>query len=117
MISRKRKKTKRDAIKNYQLFQSSLLQALLGELKFSDGKISISGTLSYCSQEPWVFSSSVRQNIIFGLPFNKTRYAEVVRVCALNHDFLQFPEGDKTIVGDRGASLSGGQRARINLAR
>lgn len=93
------------------------MQALLGELKFSDGKISISGTLSYCSQEPWVFSSSVRQNIIFGLPFNKTRYAEVVRVCALNHDFFQFPEGDKTIVGDRGASLSGGQRARINLAR
>lgn len=89
----------------------------MGELKFSEGKVSLSGTLSYCSQEPWVFASSVRQNITFGLAFDKARYAEVVRVCALNQDFSQFPDGDKTIVGDRGASLSGGQRARISLAR
>ncbi|KAK6635825.1 hypothetical protein RUM44_001079 [Polyplax serrata] len=97
--------------------KSSLLQALLGELKFSEGKVSVSGSLSYCSQEPWVFASSVRQNITFGLPFNKTRYSDVVRVCALSQDFTQLAEGDRTIIGDRGASLSGGQRARVNLAR
>lgn len=93
------------------------MQALLGELKFSEGKVSVSGSLSYCSQEPWVFASSVRQNITFGLPFNKTRYSDVVRVCALSQDFTQLAEGDRTIIGDRGASLSGGQRARVNLAR
>lgn len=93
------------------------MQALLGELKFSEGKASINGSISYCSQEAWVFAASVRQNITFGLPFDKRRYAEVVRVCALRQDFSQLPEGDKTIIGDRGASLSGGQRARISLAR
>lgn len=99
------------------VLQSSLLHAILGELPFKEGKISITGRISYASQEPWVFAASVRQNIIFGLPFNRARYAEVVRVCALNEDFAQWPDGDKTIIGERGMSLSGGQRARINLAR
>ncbi|KAL0269547.1 UNVERIFIED_CONTAM: hypothetical protein PYX00_007245 [Menopon gallinae] len=97
--------------------KSSLLHALLGELPFKEGKVSITGRISYASQEPWVFAASVRQNIIFGLPFNRARYAEVVRVCALNDDFAQWPDGDRTIIGERGMSLSGGQRARINLAR
>lgn len=94
-----------------------MLQALLGELPFDEGKITVNGRISYASQEPWVFAASVRQNITFGLPFNRIRYAEVVRVCALNQDFAQWPQGDKTVVGERGTSLSGGQRARINLAR
>lgn len=97
--------------------QSSLLQALLGELPFSEGKVSVSGRISYASQESWVFAASVRQNITFGLPFNRIRYAEVVRVCALSQDFNQWTDGDRTIVGERGTSLSGGQKARINLAR
>lgn len=81
------------------------------------GNIEINGSLSYVSQEPWVFAATIRQNIIFGAPYDKTRYNEIVHVCALEKDFKQFPNGDLTIVGDRGASLSGGQKARINLAR
>lgn len=77
----------------------------------------VSGSISYASQEPWVFGGSVRQNILFGSYFNKKRYNEVVRVCSLEKDFQQFPDGDLSLVGDRGASLSGGQKARINLAR
>lgn len=73
--------------------------------------------MSYASQEPWLFAGTVRNNILFGQPFDKQRYNEVVRVCALTTDFKQFNYGDRTLVGDRGASLSGGQRARINLAR
>ncbi|CAH1180472.1 unnamed protein product [Phaedon cochleariae] len=97
--------------------KSSLLQTLLGELEISDGTMNISGRFSYASQEPWVFSSTIRQNIVFGAEFDKKRYKEVIRVCALERDFAQFPNRDHTIVGDKGASLSGGQKARINLAR
>ncbi|CAH1643464.1 unnamed protein product [Spodoptera littoralis] len=97
--------------------KSSVLQLLLNELRSTNGKIYLSGPVSYASQEPWLFVATVRQNILFGLPYNSKKYKEVVRVCALQKDFQQFPHGDQTLVGERGASLSGGQRARINLAR
>lgn len=61
--------------------------------------------------------SNIRQNILFGQPFDQKRYEEVVEVCALKRDFALFPFGDETLVGDRGVTLSGGQKARINLAR
>lgn len=73
--------------------------------------------MSFASQEPWLFGSSVRNNILFGQQFNKHLYYSVVKVCALEKDFEQLPYGDKTLVTERGVSLSGGQRARINLAR
>ena len=94
-----------------------MFHALLEELPLTEGTICINGVVSYASQEPWLFGGSVRQNILFGEPYNKERYREVIRVCALTTDLEQFPFGDKTIVGERGVSLSGGQRARINLAR
>ncbi|XP_072936015.1 ATP-binding cassette sub-family C member 4-like [Epargyreus clarus] len=97
--------------------KSSVLQLLLNELRPSSGRIQLCGPLSYACQEPWLFVATVRQNILFGLPYNPKKYKEVVRVCALQKDFQQFPHGDQTLVGERGASLSGGQRARINLAR
>lgn len=59
----------------------------------------------------------MRNNILFGQSYDKERYNEVIKVCALIKDFQQFNYGDRTLVGDRGAALSGGQRARINLAR
>lgn len=97
--------------------KSSLLQAVLGELPLSNGSLIVGGDIAYSSQEPWLFVGTVRQNILFGQPYNAERYKEVIRVCALKRDLELFPHGDKTIVGERGVSLSGGQRARINLAR
>ncbi|CAG9837334.1 unnamed protein product [Diabrotica balteata] len=97
--------------------KSSLLHVILQELKLVNGSVTVNGTVSYASQEPWLFAGSVRQNILFGQPMDKLRYKTVVKKCALERDFRLLPYGDKTIVGDRGVSLSGGQRARINLAR
>ncbi|XP_034942392.1 probable multidrug resistance-associated protein lethal(2)03659 isoform X1 [Chelonus insularis] len=97
--------------------KSSLISAILGELPLAEGSIEVRGGLSYAAQEAWVFGSTVRQNIIFGQPYDRQRYQKVVKVCALLSDFKQFPQGDQTIVGERGSSLSGGQKARINLAR
>ncbi|EDV59380.2 uncharacterized protein Dere_GG23434 [Drosophila erecta] len=97
--------------------KSSLMQAILGELKAESGQLEVNGSVSYASQESWLFSGTVRQNILFGQPLDGQRYAEVVRKCALERDFDLLPLRDNTIVGERGASLSGGQRARISLAR
>ncbi|XP_011707046.1 PREDICTED: probable multidrug resistance-associated protein lethal(2)03659, partial [Wasmannia auropunctata] len=73
--------------------------------------------ISYANQEPWIFNGTVRENILFGEPYDKARYMQVTNVCALTKDFRQFPQRDITLVGDRGILLSGGQKARINLAR
>ncbi|XP_037709040.1 probable multidrug resistance-associated protein lethal(2)03659 [Drosophila subpulchrella] len=97
--------------------KSSLIQAILGELKAEFGRVKVNGSISYSSQEPWLFSGTVRQNILFGQPMDRRRYAKVVQKCALERDFEILPLKDKTIVGERGAALSGGQRARIGLAR
>ena len=97
--------------------KSSFLSTVLGEINLLKGDVKVNGSISYAEQEAWVFGASVRQNILFGEHFDRHRYQRVVRVCALQKDFKQFPQGDQTVVGERGSSLSGGQKARINLAR
>ncbi|CAG9854243.1 unnamed protein product [Phyllotreta striolata] len=97
--------------------KSTLLHIIMRELELQSGTVSVRGIISYASQEPWLFGGSVRQNILFGQKFEQKKYDEVIRVCALQRDFTLFPHGDRTLVGDRGVTLSGGQKARINLAR
>ncbi|XP_057667980.1 probable multidrug resistance-associated protein lethal(2)03659 isoform X2 [Diorhabda carinulata] len=97
--------------------KSCILQMVMGELPLYSGRIVVNGVVSYAAQEAWLFAGSVRQNILFGREFNYQRYRDVVKVCALTRDFSMLPFGDRTIVGERGISLSGGQRARVNLAR
>lgn len=104
--------------------KTSLLLSVLGELPCSGVTVrgsSTSGspppTIAYSSQEAWIFGGTVRENILFGRPFEEARYREVVQVAALTKDYQQFEDGDQTVVDDRGTSLSGGQRARISLAR
>lgn len=93
--------------------KSSFLQALLQELPIERGSISVCGTVSYACQEPWVFAGTVRQNILFGQEMERHRYDAVIKACALEKDFDQLEYEDRTVVGERGASLSGGQKARI----
>ncbi|XP_045033103.1 ATP-binding cassette subfamily C member 4 isoform X4 [Daphnia magna] len=97
--------------------KSSLLNVLLGELSPSTGTCRVAGKIAYASQESWIFSGTVRQNILCGLEYDLKRYKKVIKACALDKDFSLFPNGDQTAVGERGVSLSGGQKARVNLAR
>lgn len=96
--------------------KSSLLNAMAGSMRKIDGKVEVNGDLLMCGY-PWIQNASVRDNIIFGSPFNKEKYDEVVRVCSLKADLDILPAGDMTEIGERGITLSGGQKARINLAR
>ncbi|KAM9321307.1 ATP-binding cassette sub-family C member 4 [Gastrophryne carolinensis] len=97
--------------------KSSLLSAILGELPKDKGFVDIRGRIAYVSQQPWVFSGTVRSNILFGKEYVQEKYDRVLRACALKKDLLQLDDGDLTMIGDRGVTLSGGQKARVNLAR
>ncbi|KAJ1769884.1 hypothetical protein IW138_004125 [Coemansia sp. RSA 986] len=97
--------------------KSSLLNALIGEMKIVSGSIALGGTLSYAPQIPWVMNASIRDNITFGLPFDKQKYINVVEACALEADLHAMPDRDLTEAGERGVTLSGGQKQRINIAR
>ncbi|KAH9517193.1 Multidrug resistance-associated protein 4, variant 2 [Dermatophagoides farinae] len=97
--------------------KSTILLSILGEYRLKSGTIDTSGSLIYASQESWIFSGTIRENILFGRDFDSKRYCKVIKVAALESDLDQMPARDQTIVEDRGTSLSGGQRARISLAR
>lgn len=97
--------------------KSSVLLSILGELPLASGRLQVRGRVSYAAQEAWIFAGSVRDNVLFGKRFDADRYKQVLQVCSLDKDIRLFPQGDDTVVGERGVSLSGGQRARINLAR
>ncbi|XP_055678742.1 ATP-binding cassette sub-family C member 4-like [Lutzomyia longipalpis] len=97
--------------------KTTLLQVIIGELELDEGTIEVNGRVSYAAQEPWLFEGSIRRNIIFVEEYDEARYHEVIKVCALQRDLDMFPHGDATIVGERGVSLSGGQKARVSLAR
>lgn len=97
--------------------KTTLLSTILNEVPLYSGCIQIGGSISYASQEPWLFAGTVRENIIFGENFDQNKYEEVLKVCALERDLCLLPSGDSTFVGERGVRLSGGQKTRINLAR
>ena len=97
--------------------QSSLLNVILRELDPLKGSCQVRGKISYASQEPWIFSGSIRNNILCGCEYDQERYNQVIRICALERDLQLFQSGDETHVGEKGISLSGGQKSRVNLAR
>eukprot|EP00041_Stephanoeca_diplocostata_P041742 m.8681 g.8681 ORF g.8681 m.8681 type:complete len:1381 (+) comp6678_c0_seq2:190-4332(+) len=100
--------------------KTSLLMALLRELDMDPGgsvELSPGASVAYAPQEAWILSDTVRNNILFGLPFDPVHYRHVISKCQLTRDLEILPQGDATEVGERGVTLSGGQRARIGLAR
>ncbi|KAH3667094.1 hypothetical protein WICMUC_005441 [Wickerhamomyces mucosus] len=113
--------------------KTSLLMALLGEMTKLNGSIYLPGykayeeliigedgfteSVAYCSQSAWLLNDTIKNNIIFGSPFNKTRYQAVVEACGLSRDFEILKAGDQTEIGEKGIALSGGQKQRVSLAR
>jgi ABC-type multidrug transport system fused ATPase/permease subunit len=97
--------------------KSSLLYALLGEIPRISGSVEVFGSVAYVSQNSWIQSGTVRDNILFGKPFNTELYEKAIKSCALDKDIENFDHGDLTEIGQRGLNMSGGQKQRIQLAR
>ncbi|RFU32735.1 hypothetical protein B7463_g3630, partial [Scytalidium lignicola] len=98
--------------------KTALLQALLGELDLRSGEYHRVGEMiGYCAQTPWLQSMSIRENILFSAPYDEVRYKQVLEACALIPDMANFKDGDLSMIGENGIGLSGGQRARVALAR
>ncbi|KAL4470182.1 hypothetical protein ABPG74_011793 [Tetrahymena malaccensis] len=97
--------------------KSSLLYSLIQETPAYRGNFLVKGTCSYSKQEPYIFSGTIRDNILFGKPYHQEWYNKVVKACCLLSDFDQFSDADNTEIGEKGTNLSGGQKARISLAR
>ena len=97
--------------------KSSFLEAILGDVWKIHGEVTVYGGIAYVAQQAWVMNASVRDNIVFGHRWDPGFYEKTLHACALNEDLKTLPDGDQTEVGERGISLSGGQKARLTLAR
>ncbi|TMW67880.1 hypothetical protein Poli38472_007552 [Pythium oligandrum] len=97
--------------------KSSLCAALLGDMTKTSGSVYVGGSVAYCSQQAWIQHMTVRDNILFGRPYDRKKYEKVLEACALTKDLQSLPAGDRTEIGERGVNLSGGQKARVALAR
>ncbi|XP_045534713.1 multidrug resistance-associated protein 1 isoform X4 [Papilio machaon] len=97
--------------------KSSLLAALLGEMDKISGRVNTLGSIAYVPQQAWIQNATLQDNILFGKPLDKSKYSNVIGVCALKPDFDVLPGGDQTEIGEKGINLSGGQKQRVSLAR
>nr|QWN59135.1 ATP-binding cassette C transporter [Rehmannia glutinosa] len=97
--------------------KSSLLSCILGEMQKLSGTVKISGSKAYVPQSPWILTGNIRENILFGNPYESDKYDRTIEACALIKDFELFGAGDLTEIGERGINMSGGQKQRIQIAR
>ncbi|KAG7095244.1 hypothetical protein E1B28_006018 [Marasmius oreades] len=97
--------------------KSSILQALVGEMRRVQGCVTFGGTVAYVPQTPWIRNTTLKENILFGQKEDEQRFQETITACSLGHDLGVLPEGEETEIGEKGINLSGGQKARVSLAR
>ncbi|GAM22415.1 hypothetical protein SAMD00019534_055900 [Acytostelium subglobosum LB1] len=97
--------------------KTSLVSALIGEIRKTSGTLTAPHYIGFTPQIPWILGGSIRDNILFGKPYIKEMYLNVIEACSLKPDLIGFPLKDLTEIGERGVSLSGGQKQRISLAR
>ncbi|KAJ5895086.1 ABC transporter integral membrane type 1 [Penicillium taxi] len=97
--------------------KSSLLSALAGDMRVVDGQVRMSTTRAFCPQYAWIQNATVRNNILFGNDYDESWYNQVIDACALSPDLEILPNGDQTEIGERGITVSGGQKQRLNIAR
>ena len=94
--------------------KSTLLKGLIGELPLNTGTISSNiSSFAYCEQEPWLVNDTIQNNILGHSALEARWYETVINACALDKDFANFPLGGLSVVGSKGISLSGGQKARV----
>ncbi|XP_060065903.1 ATP-binding cassette sub-family C member 5-like [Ylistrum balloti] len=97
--------------------KSSLISAILGRMPQKTGHLAVRGNIAYAAQQAWVFNGTLRENILFGQPFDHNWYTQVIYACGLEPDLDLLPNRDETEIGERGINISGGQKQRISLAR
>ncbi|KAJ2030722.1 Canalicular multispecific organic anion transporter 1, partial [Coemansia sp. S2] len=97
--------------------KSSLLLAMCSEVEMTQGSGKLVGKIAYLEQQPWIMNDTLRANILFGREYDEEYYWKVLSACALTDDLEMWPKGDMTIIGENGMNISGGQRARLALAR
>ena len=97
--------------------KTSFLAALMGEMTRVSGVVATRGSVAYSAQQAWILNDTVQNNILFGKPLDQEKYNEVLRVCCMMDDLKMLQGGDQCEIGDRGINVSGGQKARISLAR
>ncbi|ORY48136.1 P-loop containing nucleoside triphosphate hydrolase protein [Rhizoclosmatium globosum] len=97
--------------------KSSLLSAILGDLEMGSGQIAVNGSIAYCTQQAWIQTGTVEENVLFGNPLNQEKLDLAVTCTCLQSDLANMPSGIKTVLGEKGTSVSGGQKTRIALAR
>eukprot|EP00184_Porphyridium_aerugineum_P008362 CAMPEP_0184691344 /NCGR_PEP_ID=MMETSP0313-20130426/235_1 /TAXON_ID=2792 /ORGANISM="Porphyridium aerugineum, Strain SAG 1380-2" /LENGTH=1513 /DNA_ID=CAMNT_0027149041 /DNA_START=177 /DNA_END=4718 /DNA_ORIENTATION=+ len=97
--------------------KSSLAQAVLGEIKKLDGQVTVHGSVAYVPQTAWIFNGTLKENVLFGYPYDDQRYAQALFVSCLEADLEVLPGGDMTAIGEKGINLSGGQKQRVSIAR
>ena len=97
--------------------KSTLLHGLLGDAKCVNGEVYCRGSIAFISQQAFIQNATLKNNILFGKPFDKERYNKAIYVSALESDLKILPGGDETEIGEKGINLSGGQRARVSIAR
>lgn len=97
--------------------KSSLLAALAGDMRRTNGKVVMGATRAFCPQYAWIQNTSLKQNILFGKEMDERWYDTVIDACALGPDIEMLPAGDLTEIGERGITVSGGQKQRLNIAR
>ncbi|KAG0327991.1 hypothetical protein BGZ99_006490 [Dissophora globulifera] len=97
--------------------KSSLLSAIIGEMYKTHGEVFTRGRIAYVPQHAWILNCSLRDNILFGKPYDHNRYERILHACGLEPDIAMLPAGDLTEIGERGINLSGGQKQRVSLAR
>ncbi|KAI8360647.1 P-loop containing nucleoside triphosphate hydrolase protein [Mortierella sp. GBAus27b] len=97
--------------------KSSTLAAIMGQIKLRAGDREVHGSLAYVPHDAWLVNATLKENILFGSPFNRDKYNDILRVCALTRDLTLLSAGDDTEIGERGINLSQGQRQRVSLAR
>ena len=97
--------------------KSSLISAILGDMEKETGTVKVNGKVAYVPQQAWMLNATLKDNILFGKPFDADRYNKVIEACSLKSDLEILPGGDQTEIGEKGINLSGGQKQRISLAR